>query len=240
MRALPKRTQSAGEELANSISHGMGFIAALVGTPILLLAALRRGSTGFLIGTIVFTSTMLLLYLGSTLYHAWPQTRAKSILRVLDHSAIFLLIAGTYAVRAGSASQRWWRDDSRNHLGVRDFWRCHEGDARSVASSETGDVSLSRDGLVNSDRESPACVRDPISGIDLACGRRHRLYDRRIIFCKRSPSLPSFRLALVCPCRHGLSLCGRAFPVRVNSQRGLILAPRRCAATLDKFLRPAD
>ena len=95
MRALPKRTQSAGEELANSISHGMGFIAALVGTPILLLAALRRGNTGFLIGTIVFTSTMLLLYLGSTLYHAWPQTRAKSILRVLDHSAIFLLIAGT-------------------------------------------------------------------------------------------------------------------------------------------------
>ena len=96
MPALPGRMQSAGEELANSISHGMGFIAALVGTPILLLAALRRGSTGFLIGTIVFTSTMLLLYLGSTLYHAWSQTRAKSILRVLDHSAIFLLIAGTY------------------------------------------------------------------------------------------------------------------------------------------------
>ncbi|MFZ3377730.1 MAG: hemolysin III family protein [Chthoniobacterales bacterium] len=96
MRALPKRTQSAGEELANSISHGIGFITALVGTPILLLAALRHGSTRFLIGTIVFTSTMLLLYLGSALYHAWPQTRAKSILRVLDHSAIFLLIAGTY------------------------------------------------------------------------------------------------------------------------------------------------
>src|SRR5213594_2984529 len=94
--ALPKRAQSAGEELANSISHGMGFIAALVGTPILLLAALQCGSARFFIGTIVFTSTMLLLYLGSTLYHAWPQTRAKSILRVLDHSAIFLLIAGTY------------------------------------------------------------------------------------------------------------------------------------------------
>src|SRR5438552_19175760 len=96
LRALPKRTQSADEQLANSISHGMGFIAALTATPILLLAALQRGSAGFFIGTIVFTSTMLLLYLGSTLYHAWPQTRAKSILRVLDHSAIFLLIAGTY------------------------------------------------------------------------------------------------------------------------------------------------
>ena len=96
LRVLPKWTQSAGEELANSISHGVGFIAALVGTPILLLAAFQRGSAGFFVGTIVFTSTMLLLYLGSTLYHAWPQTRAKSILRVLDHSAIFLLIAGTY------------------------------------------------------------------------------------------------------------------------------------------------
>src|SRR6266436_5903852 len=96
MRALPRRTQSAGEELANSISHGMGFIAALIGTPILLLAALQRGSAGFFIGTIVFTTTMFLLYLGSTLYHAWPQTRVKSILQVLDHSAIFLLIAGTY------------------------------------------------------------------------------------------------------------------------------------------------
>src|SRR5438552_18972748 len=96
IRAPPMRTQSACEELANSISHGMVFIAALFVTLILLLAALQRDSAGFFIGTIVFTSTMLLLYLGSTLYHAWPQTRARSILRVLDHSAIFLLIAGTY------------------------------------------------------------------------------------------------------------------------------------------------
>lgn len=96
LRPLPRRTQSAGEELANSISHGVGFAGALVGTPILLLAALKRGTAGFLVGTIIFLSTMLLLYLGSTLYHAWPQTRVKSILRVLDHSAIFLLIAGTY------------------------------------------------------------------------------------------------------------------------------------------------
>jgi len=93
---LPEWTQSAGEELANSISHGIGLVTGLIGTPILLLAALRHGSAGFFIGTIVFTVTMLVLYLGSTLYHAWPHTRGKSILQVLDHSAIFLLIAGTY------------------------------------------------------------------------------------------------------------------------------------------------
>src|SRR6266700_7472983 len=96
LRTLPKWTQSVGEELANAISHGIGLVAALIGAPILLSAALQRGSTGFVIGSIVFTITILLLYLGSMLYHAWPQTRAKSVLQVLDHSAIFLLIAGTY------------------------------------------------------------------------------------------------------------------------------------------------
>jgi hemolysin III len=96
LRALPKRTQSFGEELANSISHGIGFVAALFGAPILILAALDTGHGGFFIGTIVFVATMLMLYLASVLYHAWPQTRGKCILHVLDHSAIFLLIAGTY------------------------------------------------------------------------------------------------------------------------------------------------
>ncbi len=95
LRFLPKRTQSAGEELANSISHGIGLCAALIGAPILLLEA-RRSSPSFFFGTVIFTVTMSMLYLGSTLYHAWPQTRVKTILRTLDHSAIFLLIAGTY------------------------------------------------------------------------------------------------------------------------------------------------
>ncbi|HEU5238191.1 MAG TPA: hypothetical protein VFU37_13730, partial [Pyrinomonadaceae bacterium] len=73
--ALPKRTQWPIEEFANSISHGIGFVAALIGTPILLFAALNHGSPGFFIGVIVFTQTTLLLYFGSMLYHAWPQTR---------------------------------------------------------------------------------------------------------------------------------------------------------------------
>jgi hemolysin III len=95
LRVSPKRMQSAGEELANSISHGIGLCAALIGTPILLLEA-RRSSPGFFLGAVIFAVTLSMLYLGSTLYHAWPQTRAKSVLRTLDHSAIFLLIAGTY------------------------------------------------------------------------------------------------------------------------------------------------
>src|SRR5881398_2966229 len=94
--ALPSRMESAGEELANIISHGIGFVAALIGAPILLLAVFGRSNTGFFIGTIVFATTMSILYLSSTLYHAWPSTRGKSLWRVIDHSAIFLLIAGTY------------------------------------------------------------------------------------------------------------------------------------------------
>jgi hemolysin III len=93
---LPRRMQSTGEELANGISHGMGLVAAMIGAPVLLLAAVRHASGFFLVGTIIFIVTMLLVYFGSTLYHAWPQTRVKSFLQVMDHLAIFLLIAGTY------------------------------------------------------------------------------------------------------------------------------------------------
>jgi hemolysin III len=91
-----KRMHSSSEELANIISHGIGLIGALVGAPILFLAARDTGSDGFFIGTIVFIAAMLALYLASTLYHAWPETRTKCALQLFDHCAIFFLIAGTY------------------------------------------------------------------------------------------------------------------------------------------------
>jgi hemolysin III len=89
-------TQSVGEEVANGISHGIGLIGAIIGTPILLLAVVHHGETPFIVGTIIFTTTLLLVYLASTLYHSWPHTHTKSLLQLIDHSAIFLLIAGTY------------------------------------------------------------------------------------------------------------------------------------------------
>ncbi len=95
-RALSKRMHSSSEELANTISHGIGLIAALIGAPILLLAARETGSGGFFVGTIIFVAAMLTLYLASMLYHAWPETRTKYALQLFDHSAIFFLIAGTY------------------------------------------------------------------------------------------------------------------------------------------------
>ena len=82
--------------MANSVSHGIGLVAALVGAPIVIGAAVRHGSAAAIVGASVFAATVMLLYLVSTLYHALPRNRAKLVFRLLDHSAIFLLIAGTY------------------------------------------------------------------------------------------------------------------------------------------------
>jgi len=94
--AARRRPPSLGEEIANSVSHGVGFIAALAVTPLLVQEAARRGGAVAIAGAIVFAGTVAVLYLASTLYHALPQNRAKHVFRIIDHSAIFLLIAGTY------------------------------------------------------------------------------------------------------------------------------------------------
>jgi len=94
--APAKREQSLGEEVANSISHGLGLLAALIGTPFLIISAINDADTSFLVGVSVFSATMILLYLSSTLYHAAPAGPAKKLFRVIDHSAVYFLIAGTY------------------------------------------------------------------------------------------------------------------------------------------------
>jgi len=93
---LSSRHQSLGEEIANSISHGLGLLAAIVATPFLIASALKRGDTAFLVGASVFALSVMLLYGASMVYHALPRNRAKQVAQLLDHGAIFLLIAGTY------------------------------------------------------------------------------------------------------------------------------------------------
>lgn len=87
---------SLQEEIANSISHGLGFLLAIASLAVLVLSARRLGNTRFLVGASVFGGTMVVLYLASTLYHSLTHDGAKRFFRLLDHSAIFLLIAGTY------------------------------------------------------------------------------------------------------------------------------------------------
>jgi hemolysin III len=92
------RAQSLGEEIANSVSHGIGLAAAIAATPLLIVNAVRNGGAAAVTGAGIFAATLVLLYLGSTLYHALPRSRAraKHAFRIIEHSAIFLLIAGTY------------------------------------------------------------------------------------------------------------------------------------------------
>jgi len=91
-----KRAQMRSEEIANSLSHGLGMVAAFVGIPFLIVHAAQLGDAGYIVGTSIFSASILLLYLASVLYHALPAGKAKRVFRRLDHSFIFLLIAGTY------------------------------------------------------------------------------------------------------------------------------------------------
>jgi hemolysin III len=116
-RENPHGLQTVGEEIANSVSHGIGLVLALAGASVLIVAEMRTGSVWSIVGAGVFASTMVTLYLASTLYHALgphelPKTgplpeiddcetdpaggKAKRFFRLLDHGAVFLLIAGTY------------------------------------------------------------------------------------------------------------------------------------------------
>lgn len=92
-----KRDQSPGEEIANSASHAFGLLMGLLGVPWLILHAAGMGEPSYLVGTCLFSATILLLYLASAIYHWLPKGKAKDLFQILDHSAIFLLIAGTYS-----------------------------------------------------------------------------------------------------------------------------------------------
>jgi hemolysin III len=110
--ALPGSTsQSRGEELANSITHGLGAALAIAGLVVMVVEAALHGTARDVVGTAIFGSTLILLYLMSTLYHAFRGPRVKLVFKVFDHSAIFLLIAGTYTPfclsALGRVSQGW-------------------------------------------------------------------------------------------------------------------------------------
>jgi len=94
--AMNERPQSLGEEIANSVSHGVGFLLALAAAAVLVIDALRSGEVTQIAAATVFGTTMVLLYFTSMMFHAFPRNRAKRVFQVLDHSAIYLLIAGTY------------------------------------------------------------------------------------------------------------------------------------------------
>jgi hemolysin III len=102
---------SSREEFANALTHGVGALAALVGGIALVALAAMHGDRWRLAAAIVFATSLLLLYLASTLYHCARQPDAKARLKVFDHCAIYLLIAGTYTpfiLIALRGNVGWW------------------------------------------------------------------------------------------------------------------------------------
>lgn len=93
---MADRPQTLGEEIANAVSHGIGFLLAVASLPILVHQAALRGTAFDVVGASVFAGTMILLYLVSALYHAIPASRAKAWFNRIDHAAIYVFIAGSY------------------------------------------------------------------------------------------------------------------------------------------------
>jgi len=87
---------SLAEEIANAVTHGVGAALAITGLVIMSWLAAAHGNAWHVTSCAIFGATLVLLYTASTLYHSLPQPRAKAVFKVIDHSAIFLLIAGTY------------------------------------------------------------------------------------------------------------------------------------------------
>ena len=100
-----------GEEIANSITHGIGIVLAIAALGILTAFAGIYGNAWHIVSVSIYGTTLILLYTASTLYHSIQHPRVKRILRVLDHSAIYLLIAGTYTpftLVSLRGSWGWW------------------------------------------------------------------------------------------------------------------------------------
>jgi len=90
------RAYTTGEEIANSIVHGVGVVLSIAALTMLIMFGAMSGSTAKLASGIVYGVSLVLEYTASTLYHSFPWPRAKHVFKILDHCGIYLLIAGTY------------------------------------------------------------------------------------------------------------------------------------------------
>ncbi|MBU8871312.1 MAG: hemolysin III family protein [Gemmatimonadales bacterium] len=87
---------SQSEEIANSVTHGLGFMLSVAACSVLVVLAAQRGTPWHVVGVAIFGASLILLYAASTIYHALTHRKAKRVFKFLDYSAIYVLIAGTY------------------------------------------------------------------------------------------------------------------------------------------------
>lgn len=92
----PTHTFSKGEEISNAVTHGVGALLSVAALVLLIVFSSLCGTAGYVVSFTLFGSTMLILYMSSTLVHAFPKGKAKNLFEILDHSSIYFFIAGTY------------------------------------------------------------------------------------------------------------------------------------------------
>ena len=93
---MSEQRYTVKEEIASSITHGLGIVFSVVGLVVLVALAVSEADPWRIVSAAVFGASMIILYLASTLYHALPWPSVKAVMRVFDHCAIYVLIAGTY------------------------------------------------------------------------------------------------------------------------------------------------
>lgn len=93
---LAERAYSLGEEIANSVTHGIGAVLSVWGLTLMLVMAMNENDATRIASSIIYGSSLILLFFLSTLYHSFKHHSVKAVFQMLDHCAIYLLIAGTY------------------------------------------------------------------------------------------------------------------------------------------------
>ncbi len=99
---------SRGEEVAHAITHGLGMLLSIVGLIALVVMASTRGDARLVVGVSIYGASMVILYTASTMYHALIPKKAKGVFELMDHAAIYLLIAGSYTPFALSVLGGGW------------------------------------------------------------------------------------------------------------------------------------
>lgn len=109
-RISRKRPYTRGEEIANSVTHGVGLALSVVALVLLVVFAARAGGGVRLASALVYGISLILEFAASTLYHSFPQPRVKHVFKILDHAGIYLLIAGTYTpfTLVTLHGRAWW------------------------------------------------------------------------------------------------------------------------------------
>ena len=96
MLMAEKRKYTLGEEIFNSVSHGVGAGLSIAGTVVLIITSVIHSNAWGVVSSCIYGASLIILYTMSTLYHSFTNKKAKAFFRIMDHNTIFLLIAGTY------------------------------------------------------------------------------------------------------------------------------------------------